>query len=293
MRRLIDVVPFGLSSEPPKHDERVLKGVHSNIASHDKIILWAGGVWEWGDPLTAIRAIARVVETRWEVKLFFMGIQHPNADDVPRMRMGDQALELARRLGLHGNHVFFNDWVPYEKRQNYLLESDIGISLHFDCLETRLSFRTRILDYIWAGLPVITTKGDAMSQFVQRHSLGKVADYEDAEQVATAVLELLSTPDLLDTYRARSENVTGQWTWDRVTRPLVEFCEHPWVAADRGHRRIAATTTPFIPWWLLPAQAWRALQRGGLRALCRGMRFHLRRRFGDVFVPPDRSDAGA
>lgn len=292
LRRLIDVVPFGLPAEPPEHEERVLKGVHSNIASQDRIILWAGGVWEWVDPLTAIRAIARVVETRPEVKLFFMGTQHPNADDVPRMRMGDRALELARRLGLHDSHIFFNDWVPYDNRKNYLLESDIGISLHFDCLETRLSFRTRILDYIWAGLPVIATKGDAMSRFIQRYGLGKVVDYEDVEQVAEALLELLSTPDLRETYRARFEKAAGQWRWDRVAGPLMRFCEHPWSAADRDLSRGVEAATPFTPWWLLPAQAWWALQRGGLRALFRGTRFHMRRMLVRFF-PPDRSGAGS
>lgn len=287
-RRLIDVIPFGLPSEPPKHQRRVLRGVHSHIAPQDRIILWGGGIWEWVDPLTAIRALARVVEIRPEVKLFFMGAQHPHSEGIPPMRMCAQAAELARNLGLYGGHVFFNDWVPYGDRENYLLESDLGISLHFDGLETRLSFRTRILDYIWAGLPIVTTKGDVMSQLVQFHGLGKVVGYQDVEQVAAALLELLSIPNLRDTYRARFERVAGQWTWDRVARPLVEFCQHPWFAADRGLRPGAESPPPLTPWWLLPVQARRAFQRGGLRTLYQEMRSYLRRRFGDP-IPSLRS----
>jgi glycosyltransferase involved in cell wall biosynthesis len=207
------------------------------------------------------------------------------------MRMCDQALELARDLGLYGKNVFFNDWVSYEERKNYLLESDIGISLHFDCLETRLSFRTRILDYIWAGLPVVTTRGDTMSQLIKRHGLGKVVDYEDAEEVAAALLELLSIHDLRETYRARFEKVAGQRTWDRVACPLMRFCAHPWSAADRDLTRGVHAATHFTPWWLLPAQAWRTLQRGGLTALHRAMSYHLRQRLGR-FLPPDRSGSG-
>ena len=280
LRRLIDVIPFGLPPDPPKHWRRVLRGVHSNITPQDRIILWGGGIWEWFDPLTAIRAVAKVIESRPGVKLFFMGTRHPNVEDVPPMRRCAQAIELARNLDLYGSHVFFNDWVPYEDRGNYLLESDIGISLHFDCLETRLAFRTRILDYIWAGLPIVTTKGDAMSQLVQQYSLGKVVDYEDVEQVAAALLELLSVPNLRETYRARFEEVARQWRWDRIIHPLEEFCQHPWFAADRHFRPRAEIRPPLTPWWLLPAQARRALQRGGLKVLLRGARSYLRRRFG-------------
>lgn len=279
LRRLIDVIPFGLPPEPPRHKRQVLRGVHNNIAPQDRIILWGGGVWEWFDPLTAIRAVAKVIESRPEVKLFFMGTRHPNVEDVPPMRRCAQAVELARNLGLYGNHVFFNNWVPYEDRGNYLLESDIGISLHFDCLETRLALRTRILDYIWAGLPIVTTRGDAMSQLVQRHNLGKVVGYEDVEQVAAALLELLSVPNLREAYRARFEEVAGQWRWDRIIRPLEEFCRHPRFAADRDFRPEADSRPLFTPWWLLPAQAWRAFQRGGLKLLLRGIRSYLRRRF--------------
>ena len=47
--------------------------------------------------------------------------------------------------------MFFNeDWVAYDDRQNYLLEADVGVSTHLDHVETEFSFRTRILDYLWA-----------------------------------------------------------------------------------------------------------------------------------------------
>src|SRR5581483_5821421 len=78
LRSLIDVVPFGIPSDPPVSTRRVLKGVFPGIEEHDRVILWGGGIWEWFDPLTLIRAVHRVRSTRPEVKLFFMGIKHPN-----------------------------------------------------------------------------------------------------------------------------------------------------------------------------------------------------------------------
>ena len=80
------------------------------------------------------------------------------------MRMATEARALADGLGLAGTHVFFNEgWVDYESRQDYLLEADIGVSAHIDHLEASLSFRARILDYLWAGLPVVATRGDVLA----------------------------------------------------------------------------------------------------------------------------------
>ena len=82
-----------------------------------------------------------------------MGLTHPNPR-VPEMRMSIAARKLAADLGLTGQHVFFNSgWVPYDQRANVLLDADVGVSTHLDHAETAYSFRTRLLDYLWAGLP--------------------------------------------------------------------------------------------------------------------------------------------
>ncbi len=78
----------------------------------------------------------------------------------------------SEELGVLNRNVFFNDWVPYGERQNYLLEADVGVSLHLDHVETRFSFRTRVLDYIWVGLPMVLSAGDALSDLVARQELG-------------------------------------------------------------------------------------------------------------------------
>ncbi len=135
-RSLIDVVPFGCPETPPVHTRQVLKGVVPGIAETDTVVLWGGGIWDWLDPLTVIRAMAIARDRRPDMKLFFMGNRHPNPTDVPDMKMQDQALALAQNLDLLGKTVFFNDrWVPYAERANYLLEADIGVSAHFDHIE--------------------------------------------------------------------------------------------------------------------------------------------------------------
>ncbi|MBM3710343.1 MAG: glycosyltransferase, partial [Actinobacteria bacterium] len=145
MRKLIDVVPFGLSSNKPVHTENVLKGVISGIEKSDFVVIWGGGIYNWFDPLTLIRALAEIGKVRNDIKLFFLGVKHPNPK-VKELSLADEAVELAKKLGIYDKNIFFNfGWVDYDKRQNYLLESDVGIITHPEHIETRFAFRTRIL----------------------------------------------------------------------------------------------------------------------------------------------------
>ena len=157
-----------MTDEPPRRTRPVLRGVVPGIGADDKVVLWGGGIYNWFDPLTLIRAVDKLRRRLPEVRLFFLGMKHPNPE-VREMRMADDAVALAEELGLAGTHVFFNeDWVAYDDRQNYLLEADIGVSTHLDHVETEFSFRTRILDYLWAALPIVATSGDSLAALIER-----------------------------------------------------------------------------------------------------------------------------
>jgi len=172
------------------------------------------------------------------VKLFFIGRGHPNTRDVPDMLMYDRTVALAEELGLRDKTVFFNDaWVPYNQRQDYLLESDIGISTHFDSAETTFSFRTRLLDYFWAGLPMIVNSGDMLSELVEQKGLGYVVAPGDIEGLAAAILKLAAEPDRRESRAAAMAAVRERFIWERTLEPLVNFCRHPYHSADALRRR--------------------------------------------------------
>jgi GT2 family glycosyltransferase len=234
LRRLLDVAPFGLPGEPPVKTADVLKGVIDGIEEDDFLLLWGGGVYNWFDPLTLIRALAAVADDLPRVKLFFMGRAHPNPD-VPKMRMAEAALRLSRDLGLLGKRVFFNDgWVDYDERANYLLEADVGVSTHFEHIETAFSFRTRILDYLWAGLPILATEGDSLSRLVKARGLGLTVPPEDVDATAEALRRLHDDAGLYATCKANAESLAPEMTWERVLAPIVEFARMPRRAADHA-----------------------------------------------------------
>jgi glycosyltransferase involved in cell wall biosynthesis len=232
LRALIDTVPTGIPSAPPRRTHPLVRGVVPGIEPEDPLLVWGGGVWNWLDPLTLIEALARVAQANPKVRLYFPGSRHPYDEFVPDMAMRRDAVQLSKTLNLFGRNVFWGDWVPYHERQNYLLEADIGCSLHPESVESYFAFRTRILDYIWAGLPMIVTRGDAASEWVEAHGLGMVVDYHDVEGVAEAITRLLSTPR--EAFQEGFERARLHRSWARCAGPLLRFCTNPRRAPDKA-----------------------------------------------------------
>jgi glycosyltransferase involved in cell wall biosynthesis len=232
LERLLAVVPFGLPTEPPVHEKQVLKGVVPGIGADDKVIIWGGGLYSWFDPLTLIRAIAELAPRRPNVRLFFQGTQHPG---VAAMGIVEESRALAQHLGVLGVSVFFNDtWVPYEDRQNFLLEADLGVSTHGIHLETALAFRTRILDYLWAGLPMVVTAGDSFAELVEQERLGEVVPADDVEALAGALDRMLFDADAARAAGERIRSVRERFFWPRALAPLIDYVNAPWPAPDRA-----------------------------------------------------------
>jgi hypothetical protein len=148
------------------------------------------------------------------------------------MAMGPRAVALADDLGVHGRTVHFNDgWVPYDERMGYLLEADVGVSTHFRHVETAYAFRTRMLDYIWAGLPILCTEGDTLADLVAARDLGEVVPPEDPAAIAEAI-RWLRDDGRRATCSANLRELAADLTWERVLEPVVGFLGDARHAAD-------------------------------------------------------------
>lgn len=244
LKNLIGIVPFGLDSADPQHTRAAIRGVVPGIGADDKLVIWGGGIYSWFDTHSLVRAVALLARTRPNVRLYFMGTVHPNPD-VPEMAIVASTRRLAESLGVAGVNVFFNDnWVALDDRANYLLEADAGVSTHYDHLETTFSFRTRILDYLWAGLPIVSTRGDSFGDLIAAEGLGAAVPERDVPALAAALESVLFDDVAAAGFRANVARVRGDFVWEKALAPLVEFCRHPAAAADRdaGPERAVART---------------------------------------------------
>jgi len=140
---------------------------------------------------------------------------------------------LAAELGVLDSSVFFNSsWVDYADRQNYLTEADAGVSTHYSHIETTFSFRTRILDYLWAELPMVVSAGDHFAEMIATEKLGLVVDPEDVAGLSRALERILFDEKLIALSKKNIRRVRSEFYWEKTLAPLVDFVSHARHASD-------------------------------------------------------------
>jgi glycosyltransferase involved in cell wall biosynthesis len=238
-RSVIDVVPFGVPPDPPQRTGGPgIRDRFPAIAPKDEIVLWNGGIWDWLDAPTAIRATVSLAGRRSQAKLVFM-----SGSSGRLHRAETEARSLARELGALDRTVFFNDgWVPYEQRADWLLDASCAISTHARHVETRFAFRTRLLDCFWAGLPMVCTGGDELGERIEQDGLGVTVPEDDPDAVASGLEAVLERGK--DSYSEGLRLAAEDYAWPAVSSPLVRFVTSPAPPpTPLGERRLPRSAT--------------------------------------------------
>jgi glycosyltransferase involved in cell wall biosynthesis len=223
LRSVIDVVPFGVPETPPVRAGGGARARFPQLPEDAELVLWNGGIWNWLDPETVVRAAAKLAARRPPLRLVFMG-RPPLRDDDARAAVA--ARELAARLDVLDRTVFFNDaWVPYAERSAWLLDADCAVSAHGEHLETRFAFRTRLLDCLWARLPIVCTGGDELADRIERDGLGAVVPPGDVDALAAALERVLDRGR--EDFRTALDAAARAFAWPSAAAPLVRYVTAP------------------------------------------------------------------
>ncbi|NQT78981.1 MAG: glycosyltransferase family 4 protein [Candidatus Aminicenantes bacterium] len=221
LSKIFTVIPFGIREEKKKKDANVLRGIFPDISESDIILIWGGVLSNWFDPIILIEAVEEVIKINPSFKLFFLSTKHPNPL-LMKFPKAEEAKKLASQKNLLNKFIFFNkNWIPYNERHNYFLESDIGVSAHLEHFETQFSFRTRVLDYIYFNLPVICSKGDFFEKYIHKNSLGITVTPSDKEELKKAILSM-EDKKLRERFKRNIKKVEKEFYWDNLLLPLKE-----------------------------------------------------------------------
>jgi glycosyltransferase involved in cell wall biosynthesis len=214
---LIDVVPFGV---PPA------RTVPEKSLSSPAILF--GGIYDWYDPLLAIDAVALASREIPGLSLTF--VSHPNAATTPQLRYAN-AVEHVRRLGL-GEQVSFSEWFSYSERAEVYDRHTLALVTFPRSIETELSYRTRVLDYLWGGLPVLTSPATGTDEILSRYDAGIVIG-DDPREVADRLIATLGDPMLYRSLVKGTQRFVGDYQWQNLAAPLLDFCRHPRIDTSR------------------------------------------------------------
>lgn len=233
----IGLLPMGINLDELKynHDLGILSKRIADIKDTDFIIIWTGGIWDWFDAVTPIKAMKKLVDLgHTDIKLVFLGTKHPN-EDVPEMKETVAAYQAAKDLGLFNKNVFFLEgWVEYDERLSYLLRADIALYAHKPSIEARYSHRTRVLDHILTCLPTIATRDDYLADIIESERLGIAVEPQDVNQIAGAVKTLYEDRDLLSSIKKNIAVIQEQYTWENSLRDIEAYLNRPFRPRPRG-----------------------------------------------------------
>lgn len=204
---LVRIAPFGVHPERP----------HVARDTRAPAILF-GGIYDWYDPLLAIDAVALVRREIPGATLTFT--RHPNPDITPQGKLAE-AMRHARDLPW----VRFEPWVAYENRAEFFERFALALLTFPQSIETDLSMRTRIYDYLWSGLPIVTSSAPGTDEILERYGAGIVVAADDAESFATAILSVFASR--YDAMQRATRDFVREHQWSQTLAPLRALVNAP------------------------------------------------------------------
>ncbi len=228
LARLIVELPFGTPRgappEPPPRTE-VLADVDANAP-----VLYFGGIYDWYDPEVVLDALPAVLECHPGVVVVY--VEHPHPELTP-LSVAEKVKKRAKKQGWLGTTVRFEPWRPFDRRFELPQVSDVAVVTHQPGLETDLSLRTRLVDLMWLGLPVVVTAGGTMARVVEEEGAGVVVPAGNPAVLAAAVCSLLADAAARSKAGSAARGWAADRSWQRVAAPLLEFAENPWRDPER------------------------------------------------------------
>ena len=222
LHSLISELPFGTpAGDPPVQPTRdgVLTGVDDG-----QPVIYFGGIYDWYDPLVVLDAIPALLEADPGTVVVF--VDHPHPEETPL----SGAAEVRRRAeeeGWLGRSVRFESWRPFDRRFELPQVCDLAVVTHRPGLETDLSLRTRLVDLLWLGLPVIATRGGTMSRVIDEIGAGATIPAGVPQALVAAVRRLLDDSAARQGAARAGRSWAARRRWRDVAEPLLEFAAQP------------------------------------------------------------------
>jgi len=224
---LVRVVPCGIAPLPaadgePSNRRRMPEGAF--------LVLWSGGYNTWADVDTLFQALCLAMRERDEIQFVSTGgaIHGHDERTYPRFLEAVSSCELRDKFHLFG-------WVETSEVPFFYRACDVGINVDRFCYEGFLGSRNRILDWMNAGLTVVTTASCELSQILADQGLGVVVPTGKPEALAKALVSLADDREALKRFAERAQRYARErFGFETTARPLVRWAENPCFAADRG-----------------------------------------------------------
>lgn len=206
----VEVIPNGV-------DYHLFKSAQEKIP-HPPTLIYMGSLEGWDGLDVVLQALPKIKNEIPQVRLLIIGRTTTLYEAYLK--------NLVQKLELN-DAVYFLGRKDYTQLPTYLKESDIGLAV-FQPIELRqYAFSLKVIEYISAGLPVITTKGIEMEDVVNKYNCGEIVDF-DKDAVAKSIILLLKDKQRYNTYAQNAKRYSQEFDWAILLEKAYDLIKQCW-----------------------------------------------------------------
>jgi glycosyltransferase involved in cell wall biosynthesis len=225
----VHVVPPAIDDVPVGSSEPAFRGML--VPSDSPVVLWCGGFNTWTDVDTLSRGLTLAMDQDSRLHFVSVGGALEGSDVYARFVQLVDGSAFRDRFHLMG-------WQPVERVASFYSEADVAITLDAACYEAELGTRTRLVEMLRHGLPVLTTDACELSHVIDREALGLVFPVGDSTALARQLLALIGD----DAQRRHMSERASAYAMTSLSvasaaAPLLAWAARPHHAGDRTSRR--------------------------------------------------------
>ena len=225
-------IPFGMPDYGFEHKKVVIRGFN-DVSADDFIFLWTGGYNTWTDVDTLFAGLEKAMEKNTKIKFVSTGGEIPEQDIETYPRF----LSMIAKSKFKKNFIM-KGWIAGEDVPNYYFEADVGINIDKNIFEVKFGSKNRILDWMRAGLCVLSSNVCELTEIIEREKIGFTFKPGDADDMAARILYLASHKgEVKQTAKRGKEFGMKYFNFDITTKPLQEWVAAPKFAPDYRKER--------------------------------------------------------
>lgn len=228
---LILVVPYGIYRDEPKATEKPIAKLIGAKEEYLKI-LWFGGIYPWFDVRKLADAVKEVNKTV-PAKLIVVGAKNPFNKHPDFIARYDEFIDYVSTKEMK-QYVAVQDWINFNDRANWYLDADVVVVFNKEGEENKLAWRTRLVDFMWADLPVLTNGGDPLGEIMIKNGAAVRMDSLEPTAIARSITKILGKNNK-SKIAELAKNMRGLKThyyWDKVTKELASVIRNGQRARD-------------------------------------------------------------
>ena len=237
---LVAALPFALFAPdlPPEAIRRRLPGA-------DFTLMWCGSFNTWMDVDALVGGLVAAVTRNNRIRMMVVGGAVPNyhGDAFDAFRNGVQEAGIEHAVDFVG-------WQPLDALQRLYERCEAGLNVDRFSYEALLGSRTRIVQFLGAGKPVVSTIVTELSRELQAQRLLIPFKLGDPASLADALVQAASAQDALHEMGQRGR----QYMLDCMNAAtlgsrLAAWSTAPTFAPDKDSRGAPANDNPLTEFW--------------------------------------------